>query len=168
MGAFASINSGLESCAKIQSDNQRLKCFDHLVQQHSKIVTTREESKASVLLVDKIAPTVSKIDKTPVVTKVVKAPKVTKDVDNFSKQHLKKTKEERGPDSINAIISKVKKLLRGQWVIYLENGQKWQQTDAGKIKLKVGDKIRLKKGSIGAVYLSKEGVNRNIRVKRLK
>ena len=81
---------------------------------------------------------------------------------------MKKTKEEQGPDSITAIISKVKRLIRGQWVVYLENGQKWQQQDLVKMKLKVGDSVRLKKGSMGTVQLYKEGSHRNIRVKRLK
>jgi len=92
----------------------------------------------------------------------------TKQIDNFSKEDLKKTQKEKGPESISAVISKLKQLIRGQWVVHLENGQKWQQQDSAKIKLTVGDKVRLKKGSMGAVYLFKEGSHRNIRVKRLK
>jgi len=81
---------------------------------------------------------------------------------------LIKTAEEKGPESIIATISSVKQLVRGQWVFYFENGQKWQQQDTIKIKLKVGDTVRLKKGSMETVYLFKEGSHRNMRVKRLK
>ena len=141
---------GLSNCAKISNDENRLGCFDKL-------------TKNNVLL-----PTAMKVkDVVAVKIEPVKSKQV-KQEDDFSKQHLKKPKEDRGPDSITATISKLKKLIRGQWVVYLENGQKWQQMDSGKLKLKVGNSVRLKKGSMGTVYLYKEGSHRNIRVKRLK
>jgi len=151
---FASSNDslvdGLSHCTKISNDESRLLCFDKL-------------SKNNVVF-----STVAKVkNEQASQTKPVKL-KESKRVDSFSKAHLKKTQKEKGPESINAIISKVKQLIRGEWVIYLENGQKWQQKGSGKIKLKKGDEVRLKKGSIGAVYLYKEGSNRSIRVKRLK
>jgi hypothetical protein len=59
-------------------------------------------------------------------------------------------------------------LLRGQWVLYFDNGQKWQQTDTTRIKFKVGNKVRLDKGAMGAIYLYKDGSHRSIKVKRLK
>lgn len=151
---FADLNSdlenGLSGCFKISKDNKRLACFDKLAQKHVAISNPVKESNESV---SKIAQIKSK---------------ETKKIDNFSKQHLKKTQKEKGPDSIMATISKVSKLIRGQWVVYLENGQKWQQKDSEKIKLKVGDSVRLKKGTMGVVYLYKEGSHRSIKVKRLK
>lgn len=148
--AKSDLVNALSDCAKIATDNQRLRCFDKLA-----------ASKAELLpqAVDLNGP-VSNIE--PIKLKAAKK------VDDFSKQHLKKTKQEQGLDSITAKISKLNKLLRGQWVIYLENGQKWQQKDDAKMKLALGDKVLLKKGSMGVVYLYKEGSHRNIRVKRLK
>ncbi len=131
--------SGLSSCSKISADDHRLLCFDNLA--------------TSIKSISKIEPI---------------KPENKNQVDSFSKEHLKKTSDEKGPDSIVATISKVKQLLRGQWVIYFENGQKWQQQDSEKIKLKVGDNIRLKKGALGTVFLYKKDSNRSIRVKRLK
>lgn len=154
LNAFADKNDGLvdalASCSKISNDEQRLICFDELA---PKYVTPPTLMKTSVV-------------STPL--KVQIKSEEAKQIDKFSKDSLKKTKEEKGPDSIIAIISKVKKLIRGQLVIYLENGQKWQQQDLVKMKLKVGDSVRLKKGSMGTVHLYKEGSHRNIRVKRLK
>ena len=63
-------------------------------------------------------------------------------------------KPEKDIEGITGTISNLKKLIRGQWVIYLENGQKWQQTDTTSLKLLVGDRINLEKGSFGSVYLS--------------
>lgn len=141
---------GLSKCVKIINDESRLVCFDKFMQNN---VTPSVKVKEGKVAVSQI--------------KEVKA-KEAKQIDAFSKQHLKKTKADKELDSITATIAKTNQLIRGQWVIYLENGQKWQQKDTGRIKLKAGDSIRLKKGSMGAVYLYKEGSHRNIRVKRLK
>lgn len=140
----------LSSCTQIENNEQRLLCFDKLAQNsvvHSNAIKVTNEAVAKVAR--------------------VKSEK-TKQVDNFSKDDLKKTSEEQGPESITATISQAKQLIRGQWVLHLENEQKWQQLGSTKINLKAGDSIRLKKGSLGAVYLNKEGSHRRIRVKRLK
>jgi len=152
--AFASLNSplidGLSSCMKVSNDDQRLVCFDQFAQKNIAPLSSTKVSNKAVSTMEQVKS------------------EETKKIDDFAKEDLKRTEEEKGPDSIAATISNVKQLLRGQWVVYLENGQKWQQKDSGKIKLKVGDSIRLQKGSMGAVYLFKEGSHRNIRVKRLK
>lgn len=152
--AFAGINSalvnGLSTCMKLSNDEQRLVCFDQLAHSNVRSLSSRKVSDEVVAPIEQVKS------------------EEAKKIDDFSKEDLKKTQEERGPDSITATISKVKQLIRGQWVVYLENGQKWQQQDSANIKLKVGDSIRLKKGSMGAVYLFKEGSHRKIRVKRLK
>lgn len=142
--------NALSHCSKITKDHQRLICFDKLAASKAELLTT------AVVLNDP-APNIEPIEL-----------KAAKKVDDFSRQHLKKTKQEQGLDSITAKISKLNKLLRGQWVIYLENGQKWQQKDDGKIMLALADSVILTKGSMGSVYLSKEGSHRKIRVKRLK
>jgi hypothetical protein len=138
----------LTDCAAISNNNIRLACFDKLV--------SRQEEKPIVRVTTVVSATVDK--------KSVQQ----KNVDDFAKEHLKKSKADQGPSSIFSTVTKVKQLLRGQWVIYLKNGQKWQQTDTARIKFKVGSKIRLDKGAMGAIYLYKEGSQRNIKVKRLK
>ncbi|MBL4823243.1 MAG: hypothetical protein JKX90_06950 [Colwellia sp.] len=142
----------LTHCSTIASDDVRLNCFDKLV---------LPTAKLSVVAAITVVPTI--VDSKPIELKQVEQ----KQIDDFAKDHLKKAKEQE-PSSIIATVSKVKKLLRGQWLIYLENNQKWQQTDTAKIKLKVGDTVRLNKGAMGAIYLYKEGGHRSIKVKRLK
>lgn len=137
-----SLSAKLVKCGDVALPNERLACFDDLL------------AKTSVVK-----------KPTPIVQT---QPKKSKDVDDFAKEHLKKTSADEGLDSITSTIRKLKKLIRGQWVISLENGQQWQQKGGNKIKLKVGDTIRMEKGAMGVVYLYKEGSNRNIRVKRLK
>lgn len=142
----------LRHCSKISNNDARLNCFDKLIPRTTKQIITAVTTVA--------AP--------PQPPKVKSKSVEQKQIDNFAKEHLKKSKEEQGPSSIVSTIIKAKQLLRGQWVIELENGQKWQQKDTARIKLKVGNKIRLDKGALGAVYLYKEDSSRNIKVKRLK
>jgi hypothetical protein len=89
--------------------------------------------------------------------------------DAFAKQHLAKTAEEKAKEinEITASITKLTKLIRGEYKITLDNNQQWQQKDTTRISLKVGQKIVLMKGSLGSVYLKKEGTSKRIRVRRL-
>lgn len=144
------VTEGLFDCVKVSSDEKRLICFDQLARKTLVPLSSTKVSNA--------------VKKQQEYVKLEE----TKKVDDFSKEALKKSSEEKGPESITATVSKLKKMIRGQWIIYFENGQKWQQKDSAKIMLSVGDVVRLKKGSMGSVFLLKEGSNRNVRVKRLK
>ena len=157
-GIDVSLSAKLQQCGAISKDSKRLACFDALLVADTDVVV-KEAPKANVHKADVI------------VAPVVKSqPKPTEEqqIDKFAKEHIKKSKEEQGPESISSSITKLKKLLRGQWVISLANGQKWQQVDGTKLKLKVGNTVHLKKGMMRAVYLKKEGSNRSISVKRIK
>jgi hypothetical protein len=138
----------LMGCSTIPSSDERLACFDKLV---------TNSATPSVMATTVVAPSLT--DK-----KLTKQ----KQVDDFAKEHVKKTKKEQGPSSIFATVSKVKQLLRGQWVLDFENGQKWQQTGTTRAKFKVGNKVRFDKTAMGAIYLYKDGSHRSIKVKRLK
>lgn len=163
----------LAKCGQVALAKDRLACFDSL------LVKTIENknpniAKAPVAAVSEpaqvntpVAPTKAKVV-APVATVKTQTPKNTEEVNTFAKEHLKKSDSEQTLQSIKSSITKLKKLIRGQWVIDLENGQKWQQKDNVKIKLKVGYTVIMKKGALGTVYLSKEGSKRSMRVKRLK
>ncbi len=152
-------------CAIIPSNKDRLICFDKL--------TKKEESKEKHLVkIEKVKAKVRPKPPQKIIKKAAKKVTVSLEdkVDDFAKIHIKKSKEERDGElvSITLTISKLKKLLRGQWVIYFDNGQKWQQKDTVKLKLKVGDEVTLKKGVLNAIYLKKTNSNSRIRVRRIK
>lgn len=156
------LSAQLAKCVQVDSADARLACFDELAKSVSSTannVDKAESIEVSEATVTAVVP--------PVVTEPVKVTEAEQ-VDDFAKEHIKKSEQEQGLESITSVITKLKKLIRGQWQITLENGQKWQQKDTSKITLKVGDTILLKKAMMGAVYLNKEGSHRKIRVKRLK
>ena len=158
--------SAFQSCVNISHDINRLACFDKL----SSTLKLKNEAEtfSSVKSLVQVSSEISSKSTVPAAIETTPVSSSHKESD-FAKEHLKKTKTEKAQEvtSITTTVKKLKKLVRGQWIIYLENGQKWQQKDTTKMKLKVGDTIRLKKGAMSAVYLYKAGSHKNIRVKRL-
>lgn len=137
----------INTCSQISQDQARLTCFDALTQ--SKTLPAETTSKA--------------------VTSE-KLPLTEQQIDEFAKGHVEKSKEELAKEinSITLTISELTKTLRGQWKIVFENGQKWQQKDNNKFKLKIGQRVTLTKGALSAIFLQKENSNKRIKVKRLK
>lgn len=173
MQAFASSDANLRhallTCAELGNNNQRLSCFDQLVKP---IVNASKKQviKASPTVV----PPVNKPEDSAIIVEVKSKPSAAQlkaqQEDDFAKEHIKKTEEQKTQEikSIELTISKLSKLMHGEWKISFENGQKWQQKDTGRIRLKIGDKVTLEKGTLGAIYLKTSNSNKSIRVKRLK
>jgi len=153
MSGTIDLTKSIQKCSEISSNQQRLSCFDQLAEP---LINSSAASTANV--VEKITPIV-----------VVKTEQA-KAIDDFAKEHIEKTDKQKTEEiqSIELTISELKKLIRGEWVITFENGQKWQQKDSTHLKLAVGGKVILAKGTFSAIYLKKVGSNKRMKVKRLK
>ncbi|QBG36232.1 hypothetical protein [Litorilituus sediminis] len=161
----AEISTELQQCAQVTDNFARLTCFDKLAIKHSG--KTVAPAKAAVPKPPKSAEIVAPVSK-PKPT--VKQATTSKEVDEFAKNHLARTSEQRAQEltEISAKIAKLDKTARGLWKISLDNGQQWQQKESYSFSLQVGQDVVLSKGALGAIYLSKVGSNRRIRVRRLK
>ena len=72
------------------------------------------------------------------------------------------------PESIMSPVVGVRKKVRGQRILTLENGQIWVQTDSSsKPRIRVGDHVRIRKASMGSFLLTRDGNNKSIRVRRV-
>jgi len=131
----------VQACSQISENKARLNCFDQL--------TTKPGTQV-------LAPKTAEL--------------TVQEVDSFSKEQVKKTAEEKATEinRISLTISKLDKTAYGKWKITFVNGQKWQQKDSTKLKLKLGEQVILTKGALSAVFLQKENANKRIKVKRLK
>ena len=158
----ASLSQAMQQCATLADDKQKLSCFEKLTKTLTPAITKDTTAKKSTKVT------------TTVVSSELKQEKVAtaEQVDDFAKEFMKKSPEQKAQQitSITLTIAKLKKLIRGEWLINFKNGQKWQQKDDKNIRLAVGDKVILKKGALSAIYLNKVGVgaSKRIRVKRLK
>ena len=72
-------------------------------------------------------------------------------------------------DQIESTIASARALRNGKWLIKLEDGALWQQTDPPRStarRPKKGDGITIKRGSLGS-YLAKVNGRRGFKVKRI-
>jgi|GEM_PF-712906 len=170
----------LQLCKNTQADNLRLACFDKILNApvaslRSNLLDKNYDKTHNKTFDRNIPNDVTSLKNTSLTTPTaIKTDPVEEEkkkaVDNFAKEHLQKTEQEQAQNltEISATIEKIDKLIRGQYVIYLSNGQKWQQNDSARIRLKVGDTVVLSKAALGAIHLKKKNTNRTINVKRIK
>ena len=143
------LNHALITCSNISDNLARLTCFDSYIMNNKAVVVKAEND---------ISKSESHLTRTD------------QDIDNFAKEQLKKTDEERTKEitAITLTISTLSKTAYGKWNISFENGQQWQQKDSTKLNLKIGQRVVLSKGALSAIYLQKENSKKRIKVKRLK
>lgn len=152
------LSESLVQCAKVNDDVERLVCFDDLSKQVNMPVSKVTQSNDTALDVS----TLAEIDTVTVPAKSKAA--------NFGAEHLKKSNVAEEDLQVVFIVAKLKQDHYGKLRFTFENGQQWKQTDSNHLNVKVGDNVLLKKGFMNAVYLKKNDVdaNKKIRVKRLK
>ncbi|GAA5218632.1 hypothetical protein GCM10025776_30490 [Corallincola platygyrae] len=86
----------------------------------------------------------------------------------FGLEHKQKPKEER-PDELQLKWTKKKKDAYGKWIVTLENGQVWRQTDSTRFSFKNTDQwVIIARGAVGGFFLGEPDRNKRIRVKRVK
>jgi hypothetical protein len=148
----------LVKCSNTKDSLVRLVCYDNVVKSLN--------SSNSVNLPEVTASAVAESPKVSVNQK----PGVMKSDDSFGSEHLiaKNKSKNKGLTQVAFTIKTAEKTLRKKWKVTFENGQVWEQTDSGYIKLSAGNKVELSKGMLGVFYLKKTDQNKKIRVKRQK
>lgn len=83
-----------------------------------------------------------------------------------------KGKDEGGsevPDSIAAIVTRIDEQPYGERIVYLDNGQVWEETSRNRtLRLSVGDDITVKSAAFGSYKLIGPGGKRFTRVQRIR
>ncbi|MFC3122358.1 hypothetical protein [Agaribacter flavus] len=103
----------------------------------------------------------------PTPTSLPPSPLTTSNDDGFGSENLKKSTVTK-PQEITSTITKITKTLTENRIVNLDNGQAWRETQLSRLRLKEGETITIRKGAFSSYLLSKEGVNRSMRVKRIK
>lgn len=119
-----------------------------------------------------VTPTFPAVEPTPdapAVTPIVPAVKPTPDAEAiFGLEHKQKPEDER-PDRLQLKWTTKKKDAYGKWVITLENGQVWRQTDSTRFSFKNSEQwVVVVRGFMGSYFLEEPEHNKRIRVKRVK
>lgn len=148
----------LQKCLEIQSDNERLVCYDLF----AKTLQTNLED-GSVVVVD---------------TAAIES-QIEEDfgLDGNKSENLRNAlniptseAEQNDNDELTVKITEARKLSNKRVRFYLENGQVWEQTDSAYVYLPKNEEntVNIKSGSLGSFKLRVNGKGRTIRVRRLK
>ncbi|MCP4864021.1 MAG: hypothetical protein GY897_08685 [Alteromonas sp.] len=163
----------LASCKAIDNDSRRLACFDAIQSPALERLTVSENNQRT--------------GQKPAVTGREKAS--DKQAANISEQaRFRREERKQTPprgqapadfglppktveeeiDEITATISQLSETARGKLLITLDNGTQWQQKDSQPMQLDIGMEVTIESGFLGAFFLSHDGVNRRIKVKRIR
>lgn len=142
-------STSLLTCNKKLDDVERLRCYDELSQ------------ISKTLAIGKPVANVSSEELLQLST-VDQAAKI----ENFGLSDKLKAKDEI--ETVVALVTKIEHDLRKKLIVTLDIGQIWQQTDGATMLIREGDTVSLDRGALGSFFLGAEGINRRMRVKRIK
>ena len=158
----------LEICAAIEHQVERLACYDTLAGRLPPDTSKASDTASSA--VDPVAPKADVIlPAAPAVAPTVSVVEPTPDSEAiFGLEHKQKPEEER-PDELRLKWTKKKKDAYGQWIITLENGQVWHQTDSKRFSFRSPEQwVVVSRGVFGGFFLGEPEHNKQIRVERVK
>lgn len=156
----------LESCTSIENPVERLTCYDKVSGRLP--ADTAKANDITPNTVDSAAPKADIIvTATPAVTPTEPVVKPAKDAEaNFGLEHKQKQEQ---PDELQLKWAKKIKDAHGKWVIFLENGQVWRQTDIALFSFNNSERqVVITRGILGSFFLLEPDGNKRIRVMRVK
>ena len=168
-------------CARIASDAQRLSCYDRLA---TELIELGVPGPAAPTAAASAPPAKQAGTQAPPpaptgtgATAETEAPAV---ISGGGAGAIATTEEGFGLEAVKEAQDKDIKSVQSRYVgeftgwdgdttFPLENGQVWQQIESGRLSWKATDPmITIKRGFMGSYQLSVEGVNKKVRVKRIK
>ncbi|WP_421133428.1 hypothetical protein [Alteromonas sp. A079] len=159
------IGEALNGCKQTDNSLKRLMCYDKVVKQMNQYDGVSAGLPQTSL--GAIAPVKRTASTRPVAAANADVmPKKQKSATEFGLEH-KQDLDKKDADMAVSIASLTKN-LRDKYVITFNNGTVWQQTDQTYLKIKEGQNVTVERGVLGAFYLSVEGLNKRMKVKRLK
>ncbi|WOE75743.1 hypothetical protein [Alterisphingorhabdus coralli] len=138
----------LYACLEIEDDAQRLTCYDREVRSFSQAQTSGQVIVAERKDVEQARRELFGL--------------------SLSENPLFADKDDEGVNSITATVTAVRQTRDGKWIMALDTGARWMQTEARRTRRgpRKGDVIEISRGAFGAFVAKPEG-GRAFKVKRL-
>jgi biotin carboxyl carrier protein len=143
--AADSTHDALLACAKETDEARRLRCFDAVVAGLRRAPPAMEAAVAATA------------SAAPAVTPKVSAPPLSAEEKFGARGELNPEKREKLSE-ITGKVTEIGARAHGELVVTLDNGQVWAEKISGaKIKVKVGDTVKIESGALGSFVLIANG-----------
>jgi hypothetical protein len=157
--AVAQQPSDIARCTAIESDSERLACYDKLFTRPQKEGQPAPGQPAAVA---------SAAGGTAAEAAAAQA-KAAEDFGLDGRKPGEQPAEPKAPDQIQARVTQISTQPRGEAVLTLDNGQVWQQQEYDwHLAFKVGDEVIIKRGVLKSYRLQQQGNNRSTPVTRIR
>ena len=151
-GHAAETSDELADCRAIQSDDERVACYDAIAGgQVEEEVVVIEATAIQATANEEVPPTDETFGLPP---------------DDINRE----SKDPDGSDdveSLTATVTGVSLYKVDRVMVTLDNGQQWRQTSVSTLKLSVDDKIEIRKGAMGSYRLTEVDGTRAMKVRRV-
>lgn len=165
--------SGLEECARIHSNTERLACFDALAADmlqskpaRQTVKQTSDEAKEKAQQDKRRANAPAELSRSSQQPAREAASQSQNAVKEFGLENRQKPDKEEVEEVTSTVIG-LEKSPRGKLILKLENGMIWQQKNDDYFKAEINDEATVSRGFFGVFYLGVEGTNRRIKVERV-
>jgi hypothetical protein len=150
----------LESCAAMEDPVERLACYD----------TLAGRLNADTAKANSAAPGAEVISgDNPVMSSTAPAVEPTPDAEAIFGLEHKQKQEGKLPDKLQLKWTSKEKDAYGKWIVTLENGQVWHQTDSVRFRFVNPEQwVVISRGLLNSFFLGEPGRNGSIRVKRVR
>ena len=161
------ISDALLNCGQVQNSLKRLVCYDKIVNEINRYGDLDQLMNIPApLTTDKKH--VAAVKKPSSQTAASSSPEQSAPGDADFGMEQKRLQQQNTKDKIYATVTSIEKDARKKRLFTLSNGHVWHETEGVSLQIKVGQSIYVERGALGSFHLSRDDVNRRIRVKRVK
>lgn len=139
----------LSVCRDLASSEARLACYDSAVDNDKQRTGPKDE----------------RLDTRPAHTGISEEELFGKNSEEMQRTMERATGNEH-IDKLEAGVKRIQHSRSGKIIVTLDNGQVWLQADSAKSRIEEGDKVVVRRGSLGSFRMQKAGSKRSIRVTR--
>lgn len=144
---------GLTTCRQVENIEQRVACYDRYVDAHFPTSSSAQVEKSAA-------------HEPPQPTATPDAQSLFGTTDAEAKRIVETSMAIEQISEIEAVVTDVRKSATRKLSVTLDNGQTWRQIDNQPLLLKRGEKVIVRKASLGSFLMEKQSGSRSIRVKR--